>query len=206
MPPTFEIEVRGPLSEEQYRALAEQLQAEGEFVKKKERILIDYSTFLPGEEMESRRRDIRLRATSGQPEIVVKLGGWGGNEQREEISVLTHEGTFDNLVKIFNAMGYSKGMLCVRNSLVYNYKGVEFALVEIPGHSYTYEAERVVATEAEKAAAMADVQAVCAELGLSRYSDDEFFAFVKKLNAEANEVFDFEKDYTEGYFRARFGL
>lgn len=206
MPKTFEIEVRGPLTQQQYHALSGKFQVEGEFVTKKDRVLIDYSTFLSGEEMENRRRDIRLRVTNGQPEIVVKLGFWGGNEQREEISVLTHKGTFYNLVKIFNAMGYGKGMLCVRNSLVYNYKGVEFALVEIPGHSYTYEAEKVVSSEDKKTKAMEEIKEVCEELGLSLYTDEAFFSFVKTLNEEANEVFEYSKDYTEGYFRERFGL
>jgi predicted adenylyl cyclase CyaB len=201
----FEIEVRGPLTEEQYHTLSKKLEAEGEFVTKKDRVLIDYSTFLTGEELEGRKKDIRLRVTNKQPEIIVKLGGWGGNEQREELSVLTHEGSFDTLVKIFNAMGYSKGMLCVRNSNVYNYKGVEFALVEIPDHCYTYEAEKVVSSDADKDTATTEVQKVCEELGLQQYSDQEFYDFVKKLNEEANEVFEF-MNYTEGYFKERFDL
>lgn len=201
----FEIEVRGPLTKEQYHTLSQKLETDGEFVTKKDRVLIDYSTFLAGEELEERKKDIRLRVTNKKPEIIVKLGGWGGNEQREELSVLTHEGSFDTLVKIFNAMGYSKGMLCVRNSTVYNYKGVEFALVEIPGYCYTYEAEKVVSSEHEKDTATAEVQKVCVGLGLEQYSDQDFYHFVKKLNEEANEIFEF-KNYTEGYFKERFDL
>ena len=34
-------------------------------------------------------------------------------------------------------------MLCVRKSKVYEYEGIEFALVEVPGHSYYYEAEKM---------------------------------------------------------------
>lgn len=155
--------------------------------------------------METRGTDIRLRVTNKRPEIIVKLGSWGGNEQREELSVMAEQGSFDTLVKIFGVMGYRKGMLCVRKSKVYEYKGVEFTLVEIPGNHYTYEAEKLVAADADKDAATVEIKKVCAELELQVYSDQEFFDFVKKLNNEVNEIFEFEK-YTDGYFKGRFNL
>ena len=205
MSKTFEIEVRGPLMQAQYENLAKKFNDEGTHKETKERVLIDYSSFLPGEEMETRGTDIRLRVTNKRPEIIVKLGSWGGNEQREELSVMAEQGSFDTLVKIFGVMGYRKGMLCVRKSKVYEYKGVEFTLVEIPGNHYTYEAEKLVTADADKDAATVEIKNVCAELGLQVYSDQEFFDFVKKLNEEVNEIFEFEK-YTDGYFKDRFNL
>ncbi|PIR56932.1 MAG: hypothetical protein COU72_03610, partial [Parcubacteria group bacterium CG10_big_fil_rev_8_21_14_0_10_41_35] len=120
----FEIELRGLLSKDQFNQLSDTFSHEAEFAQNKNRVLIDYSTFLEGQGIKERQKDIRLRSTNGQPEIIVKLGSWGGSEQREELSVLTHKDSFDTLVKIFNALGYNKGVLCVRNSAVYNYDGV----------------------------------------------------------------------------------
>lgn len=205
MAKTFEIEVRGPLTREQYQELTKKFDTEGELIEEKERVLIDYSTFLSGEEMETRKTDIRLRVTNTRPEIIVKLGSWGGNEQREELSVMAEQGSFDTLVKIFAVMGYRKGMLCVRKTKAYRYKDVEFALVEIPGSHYTYEAEKLVAADADKDTATSEIENVCSALGLQVYSDQEFFDFVKKLDEEVNEIFHFE-NYTDGYFKDRFSL
>jgi len=206
MQQTFEIELRGPLTKEQYDSLIKKFSEQGEFVQDKNRVLIDYSTMIPDQGIEGRNKDIRLRVTNKKPEIIVKLGAWGGNEQREELSILTEEGTFDTLVKVYNALGYGKGVLCERNSKVYNYNGVEFALVEVPNHSYFFEAEKVVTTEGEKDQAQKDIEKVCMDLDLSIYTDQEFYDYVEQLNKEANEVFDFENDFTEGYFKHKFDL
>ena len=192
----IEVEVRGPLSKDQYDTLNSLFSKEGVFEQKKDRVLIDYSAG-----MRERTKDIRIRETNGIPEIVVKLGSWGGSEQREELSLTTSEGTFDTLARIFGELGYEKGVLCVRNSNVYTYKGVEFALVEIPGHSYTYEAEMLVDTH-EATEAKISIQKICTDLGLSIFTDEEFFAYVELLNKEANIHFDYKK-YTPDYFKEK---
>lgn len=200
----IEVEIRGPLSAAEHAALKGFLEKNGQVQKTKERVLIDYSSFLPGE-MKDRQKDIRLRITNGVPEIIVKIGGWGGSEQRKELSVTTAPGTFDTLVEMFAAMGYEKGVLCIRTTLVFVYKDVEFALVEVPGHSYMFEAEKM-AHEGEDASRLTnDILDVCKELNLNVFKDAEFFEYVEKLNKEANEVFDFTVEGS-GYFKKRFGF
>ena len=105
----IEIELRGPLSAEQYARLNSFLETNGTKKGTKDRVLIDYSTLLPGA-MADREKDIRLRVTNGVPEIIVKLGSWGENEQRRELSVTTAPHTFDTLTEIFAALGYEKGV------------------------------------------------------------------------------------------------
>jgi len=142
MDKNIEIEIRGPLSKEKFNNLVLFFDKKGKKLTEKERILIDYSTFLKGG-VKNREKDIRLRVTNGIPEIIVKLGKWGGTDHRKELSVLTNPNSFDTLVEIFGELGFSKGILCVRKSKVYEYKGIEFALVEVPNHSYYYEAEKM---------------------------------------------------------------
>ena len=77
-------------------------------------------------------------------------------------------------------------MLCQRTTYVYTYKNIEFALVEIPGHSYYFEAEKMVEEGADKQQTMRDIASTCAELALTPFTDEEFFTYVKKLNTEAN--------------------
>src|SRR3989344_8782456 len=100
MDKNIEIEIRGPLSKEKFDNLVSLFEVEGKKITEKDRVLIDYSTFLEGG-VENRQKDIRLRVTNGVPEVVVKIGKWGGSEHRKELSVFTKAGDFDTLVEIF---------------------------------------------------------------------------------------------------------
>lgn len=200
----IEIEIRGPLSKEEFDNLVKLFEAQGEKTSEKDRILIDYSTFLEGG-VENRHKDIRLRVTNGIPEIIVKLGEWGGTEQRKELSVFTKPGEFDTLVEIFGELGFRKGMLCARKSKVYEYKDIEFALVEVPGHSYYYEAEKMAHKNEDADKIIKEMKNVCKDLNLEVFGKKRFFEYIDKLNKESNEVFDY-KNHTLDYFKKRFDL
>jgi predicted adenylyl cyclase CyaB len=204
MQKNIEIEIRGPLSKTEFNNLKKLFEVKGKKVTEKERVLIDYSTFLKGG-VKNRKKDIRLRVTNNIPEIVVKIGEWGGTEQRKELSVFTKPGEFDTLVEIFGELGFSKGMLCERKSKVYMYKGIEFALVEVPGHSYYYEAEKMAHNKENAEKILAEMTEVCTDLGLSVFDKKQFFKYIQKLNKEANEVFHY-KNHKPNYFKNRFGL
>ncbi len=192
----IEVEIRGLLTKDEMDRLSAFLSNNGTFKGKKERVLIDYSSG-----MENRTKDIRIRETNGVPEIILKLGSWGGTESREEVSIKTESGKFESLVKVFGELGHERGVLCVRNSMVYDYKGIEFALVEVPNHSFFFEAEIVSspegAPEAEKS-----IKQVCDELNLKVFSKDDFFEYVNTLNREANINFDY-KSFEKGYFEEK---
>lgn len=200
----IEIEIRGQLSKEKFEDLIKLFEVEGKKITEKDRVLIDYSTFLEGG-VENRRKDIRLRVTNGIPEIIVKIGEWGGSEHRKELSILTKPGDFDTLVEIFGELGFCKGTLCVRKSKVYEYKGIEFALVEVPGHSYYYEAEKMADDKEDANEIISEIENVCKSLNLDVFSKQQFFDYVSQLNTEANEIFDYT-GYTSNYFKNRFGL
>lgn len=119
--------------------------------------------------------------------------------------MVANEGDFDKLVQIFGIVGLTKGVLCVRKSKVYDYKGVEFAFVEVPNHSFYFEAEKLIKDSDNKENAIREIREVCRELGLSLFSEKEFFDYVQLLNNEVNEVFDFI-NYREDYFKNRFGI
>ncbi len=140
MPKTIEVEMRGAIEEANMSVLVKKLCAEGVFIERKERVLIDYSTCLPDEGIAGRKRDIRLRNTNKVSEIIIKTGAWGGSDTRREYSVRSKD-PFDTLVQVYRLLGLSKGVLCIRNIDVYQYHGVEIAIVEVPGHSYFFEAE-----------------------------------------------------------------
>lgn len=201
----IEVEIRGPLSVVELKRLERFLKKHGQYKQDKNRVLIDYSTFLDG--IEERERDVRLRITNGIPEIIVKIGKWGNNEARREISIKTEAGTFDNLVEFFGIIGISKGMLCVRNSKVYDYDGIEFALVEVPGHSFFYEAEILVDNIGDRDEAIKKIHKACNQLKIGIFTEEEFFQQIRTLNAEANEIFDYTShNYEKNYFKNKFSL
>ena len=196
----IEVELRGRLTHDDRDQLIEIFKHDGKYVTTKERIMIDYSTFLEGEGIRDRQKDIRLRMTNGVPEIMIKLGPWGGVDQRKELSVTTEPGTFNTLVEIFAALGFLKGMMCQRNSVVYEYKGIEFSMVEVPHHSWYFEADKMV-HERDILQATEEVTRVCNELGLEVFSKEDFFAYIETLNKEANTVFDFNAFSAEYHIR-----
>lgn len=197
----IEVEISGPLTKEQNAELMDFFGKNGKKTNVKHRVLIDYSTFL-GDGIRNRKKDIRLRITNGNPEIIVKLGDWNSANHRKELSVFTEVGSFDRLVQIYAALGYEKGMLCERTTQVYEYDGIEFALVEVPGHSFHYEAE-IMSDEKSVEEARAHIEKVCKKLGLEIFTDEGYMNYIETLNQEANEVFDY-KDYTENYFENRY--
>ncbi len=200
----IEIEVRGLLTKEKFDNLVCLFEAKAKKTAEKNRVLIDYSTFLEGG-VKNRNKDIRLRVTNGTPEIIVKIGEWGGSERRKELSAFTSPGEFDTLVEIFGELGFCKGMLCVRKSKVYEYRDIEFALVEVPGHSYYYEAEKMVHEEEDAEKIIEEIKNVCKELNLEVLDKKHFFEYIEKLNKESNEVFEY-KNHTSNYFKNRFNL
>ena len=204
MSKTIEVEMRGSLDKLIINTLVEKILSNGEFVKRKERVLIDYSTCLPEQGIEDRKLDIRLRNTNKVSEIILKTGAWGGSDARREYSVKTND-SFDTLVQIYKLLGLNKGVLCVRNIDVYTYKGVEIALVEVPGHSYFFEAEIELSETEGTEKAQVTLKEMLDELELITYSDTEYFAYIELLNKEANTIFDANQE-SETYFKDTFGI
>lgn len=204
MSKTIEVEMRGSLDSSTIPRLVEKILSEGQFVQRKERILVDYSTCLPEHGIKGRKLDIRLRNTNKVSEIILKTGAWGGSDARREYSVKTDD-SFDTLVQIYKLLGLSKGVLCVRNIEVYMYHGVEIALVEVPGHSYFFEAEIELSETEGTDKAQSVLEDVLNELGLTTYSDTEYFAYIELLNKEANTIFDADIE-SETYFKDTFDI
>lgn len=205
MEQNIEIEVRGALSQEQYQRVTTFLEENGIKKEAKRRIFIDYSAFLPEGGIRNRNKDIRVRVTNGSPEIVVKIGAWGGSDNRKELIFKGQEGKFDVLVEILKELGLSKGVLGKRIITAYDYKGIEVALHEIPGHSYFFEAEKMSTKQEDVATVTGEINALCTELGLTPFSQEEFFVYVEKLNAEANTIFD-ANEYPDSDFKDIFTI
>ncbi len=189
----FEIELRGEIDGQKYAKTKEFLDEKGTFKEEKNRIFYDFSTFIEGEGLRGRTKDFRIRETNGNPEVILKLGTWQGSDHREEISVMTERGSTERLLKIFGEMGFVKAIKGNRHTFAYDYKGVEVALVEVPGHSYYFEAEIVAPYDSDHDLVKKNIETVLEELGLKVFSEEGFHDYIDRLNAESNEVYQYDK-------------
>lgn len=200
---TIEIEMRGLLHENEIIALRERLLKIGVLKTSKRRVLVDYSTFLPEQGVAERTIDIRIRNTNGKSEIIIKTGKWGGADARQE-HIVTTDTSFDELANVMCLLGYKKGVLCVRNSEIFQVGEIEFALVEVPSHSYYFEAEIEVTDSTIVAGKRALLINFLTELSLEVFTDQQFYDYIERLNTEANTVY--QADLTEHFFKAKFNI
>ena len=200
-----EVEVRGPLSHPQFNQLTKFLTQNGTFKQKNHRLSVCYTILRPEDKDISSDLDIRARITNDEPELVIKIGKWRGSDIRKEVAIQLKRGEFSNLIAICATLGYTEAIVTENMTMVYEYKGVEFSLVDKIGHSYFFEAEMLVDEKADKNVIQKQIQSLCQELGLSLFSDEEFFAYIKLLNKEANTHFDWNRD-GENFFREKYGF
>ena len=195
--------MRGLLHENEIIALRERLLKIGVLKTSKRRVLVDYSTFLPEQGVAERTIDIRIRNTNGKSEIIIKTGKWGGADARQE-HIVTTDTSFDELANVMCLLGYKKGVLCVRNSEIFQVGEIEFALVEVPSHSYYFEAEIEVTDSTIVAGKRALLINFLTELSLEVFTDQQFYDYIERLNTEANTVY--QADLTEHFFKAKFNI
>lgn len=193
---SIEVELRGPLMPEEYEGLRTLLQTKGQFVKKQNRFLLDYSTFLEG--IGERKLDVRVRVTNGKQEIIVKRGKFGGTA-REEASVFP-EGTLADTLKLMSLLGYTKAVACDRAMERYMIDGIEVVLQDVrdyskPGtiHSRFFEAE-IMSDAAGVDTAVEKIRSFLKTNNLREFSETEWNDYVAVMNKEANGVFDFATD------------
>jgi hypothetical protein len=131
----IEIEFRGPLTKEEYNKLFAFLKKNGQFKKKWTRETYVFFT-------EDKSLDLKVRTTDGATEIVIKKGKWGAS-QREEIILPVDSASVEIAKKFLAALGYNEGIIAVRETNIFLYQEVEFAVVKSPDGLFFYEAEYV---------------------------------------------------------------
>lgn len=200
MEKNIEVETRVFLDEKARRALERFLKEKAQMKNDKERVFIDYSTFLEG--IGERKMDIRTRVTNGEVELIVKAGSFGGGA-RTEASVFVAGNNLKNALQFMGALGYKKGVLGVRKIYTYQYEDIEIALQEVVECEGSVIKEKIwgafaefeiMTHEAGKDEALERIHSFISSLHLTVFTDEQWYSFVKKMNQEANGVFDIETD------------
>ena len=78
-------------------------------------------------------------------------------------------------------------------TFVFNYEGIEFALVN-SGKYFYFEAEILVDSQKEVEKSMEKIKRVCSFLKLDIFNEDEFISLINLLNSRRDLFFDMEKD------------
>jgi len=194
----IEVEVRGKIKD--FEGTLKSFYEKAEFIEEKDRIsFIYFRAGSDGEDVNNVREDpvdLKLRVTNKQAEIVMKYGRWGAEESRKEFLFPIELEKFESALEFFKCLDWSKGVLMDTKTYLFNYNGVEFALVKSGDISY-FEAEILVKTQNEVSDAIEKIKKVCFDVGLEIFEEKDFIDMMNRLNKRENRIFDMRKDNFE---------
>ena len=188
-----EVEHRGLLTEEKFKELNKFLKKNGKFLGEKDRFSVIYSsrgkeTFKLGRS----KIDLKLRITNKKTELVLKYGRWSGNDARKEFLFPIDSKKFEEVTEFLMILGYYYGVLQATKTYLYMYKGIEFAVVKVPGWGYYFEAE--ISTDSDYVkTANGKIMSACQELKLNVLNNKDFRKLLENLNERPGFRFNFKK-------------
>lgn len=197
----IEVERRGPLTKAGYDTLHAALAKNGTFLKRDARLTLMYFRGpipVHAEEIKDEKVDLRLRVTNKKPALVMKYGSWAGTDQRKEFSFSVTKDDFVQWIEFFACLDWKHCVLYATNTERYDYGGIEFALVEIVGYGYMYEAELLAEESTEKDVVITQLQQriadACATFELREFHEGEFERQCDAVNNVRRLQRDFSKD------------
>lgn len=197
----LEVEVRGKIEGEFNKILSE-FNKKAKFVKEKDRLsLIYFRSNVPDDlkdvrEVSDDPVDLKLRITNKEAEIVLKYGKWGGQDNRKEIFVPINSNNFEDVAELLHLIGWSKGVIMDTKTFVFDYQGIEFALVKNENALY-FEAEILVKNNAEIKEAKERLKKACNEFGLIIFNDEEMIKLMNSINNAPGRRFNLDKQSIE---------
>ena len=192
----IEVEARGPLTKKQFQGLKRYLAKNGRLLGRKTRLsLIYFRKRIPKNvnTIKNDPVDLRLRITNGRAAMVMKYGQWSGSDARKEFEFPINKKQFGQAIEFLAALGWSKTVAYATDTSIYQYKNIEFAVVEIKGYGQVYEAEILVKNKKGVAPARKKIKAICSQLNLREYQQGEFEKQCNQINNTKKLQFDFSK-------------
>jgi adenylate cyclase class IV len=139
----FEIEIRGRLVKADFERLTKLLGEKGKLINHYHRLSVDIS---PGFDPQTRswpnedQLDLRVKKTNEKEKISVKIGDFSA-KKREEIEIDLKEGHFLEALRMFEVLGFNKGIIYYWESWEYKYEGFEVKLTQLLKDHYNWEIE-----------------------------------------------------------------
>lgn len=187
-----EVELRGPLTEQQASYLLGLAAAANAPIAQQARLFLDYSTFLEG--VAERKSDIRLRRTNGMLEAIVKVGAFGG-AARKEASVKIDD-TFEAATNMYALLGFTKAMAGDRRISRFMLGDIEVSVTEVRYVPDTgviwglfYEVEWMGRAESVEEATQ-KLQDFISTHALDTFNAAAWADFSIKMNNEPNTIYE----------------
>ncbi len=187
-----EVEHRGRLTAEKFKELKDFLDKQGKFLGVNERFSIIYNCSKEGE-LNRSPIDLKLRITNKKTDLALKHGDWSGGDARKEFIFPVETEKFEEMVEFLRILGFFHGVLQATKTHLYEHRGVEVALVDVPGWGYYFEVEAVV-DEDNIEKANKEIEEECQILGIEKLNDSDFCDLLKSLNDRPGYRFNFEKE------------
>lgn len=187
-----EVELRGPLTEQQAAYLLDLAAKADANVNRQWRLFLDYSTFLEG--VAERKSDIRLRRTNGMLEAIVKVGQFGGAARKE--AAVKIDDTFEAATNLYALLGFTKAMAGDRRISRFDLGEIEVCVTEVRYVPDTgviwglfYEVEWMGKNETVEQATQ-KLQEFIAAHGLDTFDANAWADFSIAMNSEPNTVYE----------------
>ncbi len=131
---TTEVEIRGPLTDGEYKNLLAFLKKKGKLLKEADQLAIFFHV---------KKDNLSLKKDHSLEKLVLKIGDWHhGN--RKEIEVILAKGQFGNALALLKGLGYTLGHKVPAFRQDFSYKGVEISLKTKAVIGPHFEMERTV--------------------------------------------------------------
>ena len=188
----IEVEVRGKIKD--FENISTEFKRKAKFIKEKKRLsFIYFRDFVEdARDVKEEKIDLRARITNKKAEIVMKYGAWGGSDSRKEISLPIELEKFEEAIDFLNCLDWNKGVIIATETFVFDYNGIEFALVKNKHFSY-FEAEKMVKDKEEINKTNKEILESCKEFKLEPFTEGEFMEQINTLNNIKENQFDFSK-------------
>ena len=173
----IEVEYRGVLTKKKFDELNNYLKKSGNYIKEKDRFSVIY--FPRGKErlkVSKSPLDLRVRITNKKSELVLKYGRSSGNDARKEFSFPIDSEKFEEIIEFLKILGFYYGVLQATKTYIYIYQDIEFALVDVPGFGYYFEAE-ILADMKSVESVKKKIAITTKELGLNVLNENDYLVF-----------------------------
>lgn len=202
----IEIEVRGELNKQQYKQLLAFFNENAKPIKTFKRFQMLFFE-LDTDDLNAHidiKQDLRIRVQDSKAKIVMKYVTWHDQSEREELEIPIGIESVDETVRMFYLMGKKHGKIMLQHTHVFDYKGIEWAIVNVPGKPqyFYWEAETSASGGIEDAKTKLHSQV--SGLRLSELSSEEFIDLCTRFNNIQERAFDFRKGYNFNEIRERF--
>ena len=178
-----EIEIRGKLDRKKFEEVMILMETQGKLKDHYKRLSVDISLGFNEKDRSWENLtgvDLRIKKSGNKEKISAKMGNFVDKE-REELDIQLEEGQILNVIKMFNKLGFDKGMIYQWESFEFDYKNFEVKLSKYTDDYFTFEIE----SETSKN----DPNDLAQKLGLIPYSSEEYKKVIVAENQNIHQLF-----------------